>query len=75
MRPVKTTRRITYWLFLGENVVTSVRMDEGAEDQDVRCKAIADLDAHPFLCPREIDPIGQRYRILNSEIRTYPNEG
>lgn len=68
-------RRITYWLWLGANVVTSVRMNEGAHDQDVRCKAIADLDRHPFLCPREIDPLAQRWRILSAEIRTYPNEG
>lgn len=68
-------RRITYWLFLGGNVVTSVRMNEGAHDQDVRCRACADLDRNPFLAPQEIGIPGQHRRILDSEIRTYPNEG
>lgn len=61
---------ITYWLYLGERLLTSVRAPEGLDDASVRCRALASHQRVP-LCMPEFAPFEFSTLILSSEVRIY----
>ena len=67
-------KKQTVWLYYNGNPLTSVRIREYATEQEIRQKAIAELEAVPgVVCDRHTAPCEQRVKIWNARIKYFPN--
>lgn len=63
---------ITYWLWYGTQIVSSVRLPEGSSADTVRSHALMWHERVP-LCDWPLEaPFERRDKILHATIRTYP---
>lgn len=61
---------ITYWLWFGSEVVTSVRAQAGLDDWTVRNLALASHEHIPLCRPQEA-PFEKSWRISCATVRIY----
>ena len=63
----------TYWLYLGNKIVTSVRAPKGTSDGAVRYLALDSHRRNPtvFADFPNVAPFEQAYRISCAEVKTY----
>lgn len=63
--------RITYWLWYGSQIVSSLRAEEGLSENEIKRRALEWNERIPLVEPNEA-PFERAIKIRHAEIRIYP---